>query len=261
MSSPISSASPLKSRSPLAISRRSPSPQVNQDEFVAGGRDWTPPKSAALLAAVCSLAGCAATPMTAPVQAQVQLQTAPKAPVQTVSAQLLEDLEGKQYQQYLEDNLELPRTPSQTEEVEVEACPVRLCSRVLRYNQHIEDAAERYQVDANLIRGVIAQESQGFPNAGSPKGARGLMQLMPDTARQLGVHNRSNPRQNVMGGTRYLAELLQENDGNVEKALWAYNAGPGNLAKGIKPAETRHYIPAVQEYARQFESLFKNDPT
>lgn len=237
-----------------------PSQLKNKDEFVADQRAWTPPKSAALLAAVCSLAGCA-TPLTAPVQAQVQLQTASQPPSETVSAQLLEDLDGKEYQQYLEDHLQLPMTPSQTQEVKAEACPVRLCSRVLRYNQHIEAAAERYQVDANLIRGVIAQESQGFPNAGSPKGARGLMQLMPDTARQLGVHNRSNPRQSVMGGTRYLAELLQEYGGDVEKALWAYNAGPGNLAKGIKPAETRQYIPAVQEYARQFESLFKNDPT
>ncbi|MFN8611890.1 MAG: lytic transglycosylase domain-containing protein [Vulcanimicrobiota bacterium] len=202
--------------------------------------------------------------MTAPVQAQVQMVSQPQAKDTPLSQHLLDNLDGKEYLDYLEEtelSSDLPQHSPLTSEPGLEACPARLCSRVLRYNRHIEDAAEKYQVDANLIRGVIAQESQGFPNAGSPKGARGLMQLMPATARTLGVRNRSDARQSVMGGTRYLSQLLRDYGGNVEKALWAYNAGPRNLAKGIKPAETRQYIPAVQEYARQFESLFKGDPT
>ena len=123
-----------------------------------------------------------------------------------------------------------------------------------QYEQHIQEAAQKYGVDPNLIRGVIAQESKGDPNAGSHKGAKGLMQLMPATAKSLGVSDRMDPRQNIMGGTKYLAQMLKQNGGNVERALWAYNAGPGNLAKGIKPAETRHYIPAVLNYTNQYRN-------
>jgi soluble lytic murein transglycosylase-like protein len=145
-----------------------------------------------------------------------------------------------------------PQLPGAVEGKPQEPCPARLCQRVVGYDSHIEAASEKFQVDPNLIRGVIAQESQGNPQAGSHKGAKGLMQLMPATARSLGVKNRVDPRQNIMGGTRYLSQQLEQNDGDVERALWAYNAGPGNLAKGVKPAETRNYIQAVQEYARQF---------
>lgn len=248
MSLTILSGTPLKGLSPLAQAQTAPlqPAPLGADEFVPSSGGWSPPRSAALLAAVCSLAGCAATPTSAPPPA-VEIQVLPPRPVE-VKAEPVKVLEA--LQQAAAQQATVPE-----EKEPLDPCPVRLCSRVLRYDRHIEAAAEKFEVDPNLIRGVIAQESQGFPNAGSPKGAKGLMQLMPVTARELGVRNRGDARQNVMGGTRYLAQLLRENDGDVERALWAYNAGPGNLAKGVKPAETRHYIPAVQEYARQFEAF------
>lgn len=121
-----------------------------------------------------------------------------------------------------------------------------------RHEGIIQEAARRYGLDPNLIRGVIAQESRGVPHATSRAGARGLMQLMPATARSLGVSNPLDPRQNILGGSAYLARQLRANGGNVERALWAYNAGPGNLARGRMPRETRAYIPAVLNYANQY---------
>lgn len=113
----------------------------------------------------------------------------------------------------------------------------------------ISKASRKYGVDVGLIKAVIKAESDFNPQAVSNAGARGLMQLMPATARSLGVNDSFDPEQNIMGGTRFLKDMLQRYSGNVDSALAAYNWGPGNVDKRPEhlPRETREYLARVKQ--------------
>jgi len=116
------------------------------------------------------------------------------------------------------------------------------------YDQTIERQATKHGVSPELVRAVIQVESAFNPNAISPKGAMGLMQLMPATATQFGVTNPFHPEQNIGGGTAYLRQLLTRYGNKVDLALAAYNAGPGSVEKyGAVPpySETRSYVRKV----------------
>lgn len=121
----------------------------------------------------------------------------------------------------------------------------------------IDAAAAKYGLDSSLLRGLIRAESNFNPNAGSPAGAQGLTQLMPATARSLGVTNSFDPAQAIDGGARYLRQLLDRFGGDQRLALAAYNAGPGAVQRfgGVPPyAETRNYVERVLGYAEQYRS-------
>lgn len=122
------------------------------------------------------------------------------------------------------------------------------------FDEIIHRASRRYGVESGLIRAVIKAESNFNPGAVSPAGARGLMQLMPGTARDLGVTDSFDPEQNIMAGTRFLKQLLDRYDGDLDSALAAYNWGPGNVdRKGhALPRETRNYLSTVKGYYSSF---------
>lgn len=123
-----------------------------------------------------------------------------------------------------------------------------------RFDDLIEQTAYRHQVDAKLVHAVIQTESAYNSSAQSPKGAMGLMQLMPDTARRFGVIDRNDPDQNVEGGTRYLKHLIKLFQPNLALALAAYNAGENAVIhhnNSIPP------YPETQNYVKQVLSLYR----
>lgn len=127
----------------------------------------------------------------------------------------------------------------------------------MQYNFSIRKAALSNRIDPDLVRAVILVESNFKPSAKSSKGAAGLMQLMPDTAKEVGVKNVFNPDQNIHGGTRYLRKMMDMFKGNVRLALAAYNAGPGAVSKhnGIPPyEETRNYVRKVMTAYQRIKS-------
>jgi soluble lytic murein transglycosylase-like protein len=106
----------------------------------------------------------------------------------------------------------------------------------------IARCAEKYNIDEELVRAVIQVESGWKADAVSVKGAKGLMQLMPRTAAMLGVDDAFDPGQNIEGGVKYLSDLTDKYEGDVEKALAAYNAGPSRVNSGGTGPETARYV-------------------
>ena len=126
------------------------------------------------------------------------------------------------------------------------------------FSSEIYGAAQFNAVDESLIRAIIHAESAYQPDAQSPRGAQGLMQLMPATQRKLNISDPFDPASNIEGGTRYLADLLLEFDGDISLATAAYNAGPTAVHKygGIPPYdETREYVKRVEILYRRYQNL------
>jgi soluble lytic murein transglycosylase-like protein len=117
------------------------------------------------------------------------------------------------------------------------------------YEDIIQEAATAYDMDPNLIRAVMQTESAFHPYALSRAGAEGLMQLMPELSDEMGVSDAFDPRENIMGGVRYLKRLLDYHNGNLDLALASYNAGPGNVERygGVPPfEETTKYVKTIK---------------
>jgi soluble lytic murein transglycosylase-like protein len=133
--------------------------------------------------------------------------------------------------------------------------PKRIAPPVLTIDQSISQAGEKHHIDPDFITSVVRAESGFHPRAISPKGARGLMQLMPKTAAGLGVKDSFDGNENVEAGTRYLRQLLEQFNYDAVKALAAYNAGPDRVAQyhGVPPySETRSYVARiVRDYNRK----------
>ncbi len=125
-----------------------------------------------------------------------------------------------------------------------------------KYSDIINEAAGTYNLQPNLIKAVIAAESAGKVDSVSAKNAKGLMQLVDSTAKEMGVANSFNPKENIMGGAKYLKSLLDEFSGNLPLALASYNAGPGAVQQygGVPPfGETQNYIKRVMNYLNMFD--------
>lgn len=129
---------------------------------------------------------------------------------------------------------------------------------IQRYTPIIETAARNHGVEIALVHAVITAESGYNPTAVSRAGARGIMQLMPDTARRFGVQNSFDPAQNIQGGVKYLSQLIAMFNGDKVLAVAAYNAGENAVIRAgnkVPPyAETQHYVPKVLGLYRKFQS-------
>jgi soluble lytic murein transglycosylase-like protein len=153
--------------------------------------------------------------------------------------------------------------PARTRAASIQAADADLdlpsAADVRRFDPIVARAARVHGVDEALVHAVIFAESSYDPDAVSPAGASGLMQLMPATAAQYGVRDLFDPAQNVSGGVRLLRDLLAQFDGNVELALAAYNAGAGAVIRAgnrVPPRpETVAYVPKVIDYYRHFQTL------
>jgi hypothetical protein len=159
----------------------------------------------------------------------------------------------------VDSNPVTPVAPDQGEPSRsVEQSPLSYIQKSERlYHPIILQAANRYQVDPAIVKAIIMAESSYNPKAVSKKGAKGLMQLMPRTAREMGVEDIFDPEHNINGGVRYYKKLLKQLKGDIKLALAAYNAGLKTVREhnGVPPYKaTRHYIKKVFEYYQHYKS-------
>jgi Rod binding domain-containing protein len=129
-------------------------------------------------------------------------------------------------------------------------------ARLKKYEPLVQNIAKKYGVSDALVKSIIVAESSARHDAVSTANAKGLMQLMDGTARELGVNNPFDPVQNIEGGTKYIAKLLEDFGGEIDTALAAYNAGPENVKKygGVPPfEETQNYVKRVKAYLKYFK--------
>ena len=124
-----------------------------------------------------------------------------------------------------------------------------------KYWNLIVRAGKKHKLNPYLIHSVIKHESNFDSNAVSHKNAQGLMQLMPDTAKMLNVKDPFNPAQNINGGSKYLRQMINRFDGNLYKALLAYNAGPTNVENKIYPRESRLYAKKILKDYRKLKNI------
>ncbi|UCH23948.1 MAG: lytic transglycosylase domain-containing protein [Deltaproteobacteria bacterium] len=130
------------------------------------------------------------------------------------------------------------------------------------YHPIILQAANRHEVDPAIVKAIIMAESSYNPRAVSKRGAKGLMQLMPKTAEEMGVEDIFNPEHNINGGVRYYKKLLKQFKGDIKLALAAYNAGIRKVKehKGVPPYKsTQYYIKKVFEYYRYYKQQVETD--
>ncbi len=165
----------------------------------------------------------------------------------------------------VDDEIETPEIVEEVKKLEAEGVFPRRSWRYdesreplfdSKYDELIVRAARHFDVDAALVSAVIQAESGYSARIVSKKGARGLMQLMPATARRFGVSDSFDPEENIYGGTRYLKWLLKTFEGNADLAVAAYNAGEGNVWKydGVPPfRETVNYIQRIARHVRKIE--------
>lgn len=127
------------------------------------------------------------------------------------------------------------------------------------YDSYFKKAAKKYGVDESLLKGIAKAESNFNSKDVSSSGAMGVMQLMPDTARSLGVDDPFDPEQNIMGGAKCIAQKLKEFNGNVKLALAAYNAGSGTVRRtGGIPSQCKSYISKVLSYQEAYKTAKKS---
>lgn len=163
---------------------------------------------------------------------------------------VLKELDGDYYEKGVKKQT-LARTFSSRHSPELQ-------KRISKFKHLIEAKAKKYNLDPNLLAGLIKQESNFNPYALSHCGAMGLGQIMPQTARHLGVKDPFNAAQNLDGAAKYLREQLDTFGDNVNKALAAYNAGPGAVKRynGIPPyRETQNYVRAITSYRAEIERM------
>lgn len=180
-----------------------------------------------------------------------------------VAEQIFQRLTGEKLSaDIINPNLEPIKTQSKIEvnsnasEVLVVKPSTQSLNRLSKYEDLINYAADTHGVDKNIIKSVILAESSAKENAVSSANAKGLMQIIDSTADYLGISNVFDPKENISGGAKYLAELLRRYNGDLESALAGYNAGPGNVDKynGIPPfPETQTYVKRVMGYLKNFE--------